>query len=132
MSSCLIAVLPLIVRCCRCCIIAYGAVVCIWCERRRVPNVIVMWLTVLCAYGVNDVVCPAVLSCVLRCCRVSCSAEDGEEAGQEAGGEQALLGKVTAGPAEIPENLTATETLQTGQETTEHRHRSSGRNIARV
>ena len=105
---------------------------CIWCERRRVPNVIVMWLTVLCAYGVNDVVCPAVLSCVLRCCRVSCSAEDGEEAGQEAGGEQALLGKVTAGPAEIPENLTAPKTLQTGQETTEHRHRSSGRNIARV
>lgn len=49
---------------------------------------------------------------------MSCSANDGKKASQEAGEEQALLAKVATGSAAIPENPTATETLQTDQETT--------------
>lgn len=48
---------------------------------------------------------------------MSCSDDDGEETSQKAGKEQALLAKVTAGPTAIPENPTATKTLQANQET---------------
>lgn len=48
---------------------------------------------------------------------MSCSDDDGEETSQKTGKEQALLAKVTAGPTAIPENPTATKTLQANEET---------------